>query len=47
MAKNFNPADVASVKTNFNFAPGNTGTANMAFLIRRNARRIRRENRAI
>ena len=47
MAKNFNPAEVASVKTNFNFAPANTESANLAFLVRRNARRVRRENRAI
>jgi hypothetical protein len=47
MAKNFNPADVASVKTNFNLAPANISEANLAFLVRRNARRVRRENRAI
>lgn len=47
MAKNFNPAEVASVKTNFNIAPANIANANAAFLVRRNARRIRRENRAL
>ena len=47
MAKNFNPADVASVKINFNIAPAITSEAGLAFLIRRNARRIRRENRTL
>jgi hypothetical protein len=47
MAKNFNPADVASVKTNFNVAPAYNEAEGLAFLVRRNKRRIRRENRAL
>ena len=46
MAKNFNPADVASVKTNFNVAPAYNAEG-LAFLVRRSKRRMRRENRAI
>ena len=47
MAKNFNPAEVASVKTSFNVAPAHNESAGLAFLVRRNKRRLRRENRGI
>ena len=47
MAKNFNPADVANVKTNFSIAPAMTSETGLAFLVRRNARRVRRINRAL
>jgi len=47
MAKNFNPADVASVKTDCNVLPASIETAGLAFLVRRSKRRMRRENRAL
>ncbi|NNC36809.1 MAG: hypothetical protein HKO02_05100 [Hyphomonadaceae bacterium] len=47
MAKNFNPADVASVKTDFNLAPAQEEAFGLGFLVRRNKRRMRRENRAL
>lgn len=47
MAKHFNPADVASVKIDFSRIPSKISEEGLAFLVRRTARRIRREARAL
>ena len=47
MAKHFNPASVASVKTNISMAPAARPSAEIEFLVRRTARINRRIRRAL
>lgn len=47
MAKPFNYADVPSTKINFDFEAIRTTNEQLEFLLRRTARRIRRENRSL
>ncbi len=47
MAKHFNPASVASVKTNISIAPAARPSVQIDFLVRRTARIARRLRRAL
>ncbi len=47
MAKHFNPSDVASVKTNISMAPAVKPSMQIDFLVRRTARNMRRDRRAL
>jgi len=47
MAKPFNHADVTSTKINFDFDAIQKTNEQLEFLLRRTARRIRRNNRAL
>lgn len=47
MAKPFNQTDAQSTKIDFDFATLQQTNEQLAFLLRRSARRIRRNNRAL
>lgn len=47
MARNFNPADVESFEIKFDLTPVKATNEQLAFLVRRAARRIRRDARAL
>jgi len=47
MAKPFNPATAETLKIEFDFKPIQATSEQLEFLLRRTARRIRRNNRAI
>jgi hypothetical protein len=47
MAKHFNYADVPSTKISFDFEAIRNTNEQLEFLLRRTARRIRRDNRAL